>query len=158
MFTRRTVMDITDVRILELLQENSRISISEISKRVNMSLSAVSERLKKLESSGVIEKYTVILNPQYLGKELSVIMNLCLEQPGTFEEFGEFVHSEPEILECHYITGEYDISLKIVTKNTVSLERLMTRIKNFPGIGRSQTNVILSSNKNHCSVPPDADE
>ena len=158
MFTRRTVMDITDVRILELLQENSRISISEISKRVNMSLSAVSERLKKLESSGVIEKYTVILNPQYLGKELSVIMNLCLEQPGTVEEFGEFVHNEPEILECHYITGEYDISLKIVTKNTVSLERLMTRIKNFPGIGRSQTNVILSSYKNHCSVPPDADE
>ena len=68
-------MDVTDVKILELLQENSRVSISEISKKVNMSLSAVSERLKKLESTDIIEKYTVILNPQYLGKELSVLMN-----------------------------------------------------------------------------------
>lgn len=149
-------MDITDVKILELLQENSRISISEISKKVSMSLSAVSERLKKLESSGIIEKYTVILNPQYLGKELSVIMNLCLEQSNTISEFYEFIKFEPEILECHYITGEYDISLKIVTDNTASLEKLMNRIKTFQGIKRTQSNVILSSYKNECSVSPRA--
>lgn len=150
-------MDITDVKILELLQENSRISISEISKKVNMSLSAVSERLKKLESTDIVERYTVILNPQYLGKELSVLMNLCLEHKGV-EGFTEFVKNEPEILECHYITGEYDISLKIVTKNTATLEKLMNRIKTYPGIRRSQTNVILSSMKNHCSVSPAIDE
>ena len=147
-------MDITDVKILELLQENSRISISEISKKVNMSLSAVSERHKKLESTDIIEKYTVILNPQYLGKELSVLMNLCLEQSRGVEEFNEFIKSEPEILECHYITVEYDVSLKIVTKNTATLEKLMNRIKTYPGIKRSQTNVILSSLKNKCSVSP----
>jgi len=147
-------MDVTDVKILELLQENSRISISEISKRVNMSLSAVSERLKKLEGTDIIEKYTVILNPQYLGKELSVLMNLCLEQSRGIDEFKKFIDGEPEILECHYITGDYDLSLKIVTKNTITLERLMNKIKTYPGIKRSQTNVILSSLKNKCSVSP----
>lgn len=151
-------MDITDVKILELLQENSRISISEISKKVNMSLSAVSERLKKLESTDIIEKYTVILNPQYLGKELSVLMNLCLEQSRGVDEFNEFIKSEPEILECHYITGEYDVSLKIVTRNTATLEKLMNRIKTYPGIKRSQTNVILSSLKNKCSVSPNVND
>ena len=63
-------MDIIDVKILEVLQANSRVSISELSKKVNLSLSAVSERLKKLESSNVIEKYTVILNSQALDKEV----------------------------------------------------------------------------------------
>ncbi len=147
-------MDVTDIKILELLQENSRISISEISKKVNMSLSAVSERLKKLESTDAIKKYTVILNPQYLGQELSVLMNLCLEQSGGVADFYEFIKNEPEILECHYITGEYDISLKIITRNTCTLEKLMNRIKNYPGIRRTQTNVILSSFKNECSISP----
>lgn len=146
-------MDITDAKILELLQENARISISEISKKVNMSLSAVSERLKKLESSGLIEKYTAIINPQYLGQELMVIMNLCLEEEQKLN-FRNFVQEEREILECHYITGEYDINLKIVTKNTTTLERLINKVKSFPGVGRSQTNVVLSSFKNKCSIGP----
>ena len=149
-------MDITDAKILELLQENARISISEISKRVNMSLSAVSERLKKLETSGLIEKYTTLINPHYLGQELMVIMNLCLEEEQKLN-FREFVKGERAILECHYITGEYDINLKIVTKNTVTLERLINKVKSFPGVGRSQTNVVLSSFKNNCSIGPIVD-
>ena len=150
-------MDVTDVKILELLQENSRVSISEISKKVNMSLSAVSERLKKLESTDIIEKYTVILNPQYLGKELSVLMNLCFENSQEPDEFVRFLDTEPEILECHSITGDYDLSLKIVTKNTLTREALMNRIKACPGITKTSTNIILSSLKNNCSVAPHAD-
>lgn len=65
-------MDVIDVKILEVLQENSRVSISELSRKVNLSLSAVSERLKKLENSSIISKYTVILDPKLLGKDLSV--------------------------------------------------------------------------------------
>ena len=91
-------MDIIDVKILEVLQSNSRVSISELSKKVNLSLSAVSERLKKLESSNVIEKYTVILNSQALDKELSVIMNISLENPHQTSEFLNFVRTEDEIL------------------------------------------------------------
>ena len=147
-------MDIIDVKILEVLQANSRVSISELSKKVNLSLSAVSERLKKLESSNVIEKYTVILNSQALDKELSVIMNICLENPHQTSEFLNFVRTEDEILECHYVTGEYDYVLKITTRNTATLENLMNRIKGISGIKRTQTNVVLSSVKHLYSVSP----
>ena len=147
-------MDIIDVKILEVLQSNSRVSISELSKKVNLSLSAVSERLKKLESSNVIEKYTVILNSQALDKELSVIMNISLENPHQTSEFLNFVRTEDEILECHYVTGEYDYVLKITTRNTATLELLMNRIKGISGIKRTQTNVVLSSVKHLYSVSP----
>ena len=147
-------MDIIDVKILEVLQANSRVSISELSKKVNLSLSAVRERLKKLESSNVIEKYTVILNSQALDKELSVIMNISLENPHQTSEFLNFVRTEDEILECHYVTGEYDYVLKITTRNTATLEHLMNRIKGISGIKRTQTNVVLSSVKHMYSVSP----
>lgn len=147
-------MDVLDVRILELLQKNARISVSEISKNVNLSLSAVSERLKKLEASKVIKNYTIILSSEYLGKELSVIMNISLENPEHTMDFLEFILSESEILECHYITGEYDYALKITTKNTQTLEHMMNRIKGVPGIKKTQTNVILSTLKNLYSVRP----
>jgi Transcriptional regulators len=149
-------MDTIDSKILEVLQENSRVSISDLSKQVNLSLSAVSERLKKLEASNIIEKYTVILDSKALGQELTVLMNLSLENPRDTGEFFEMVGKEGEILECHYVTGEYDYILRITTKNTATLEALMNRIKAIPGIKRTQTNVVLSSLKHLYSVAPTA--
>ncbi len=147
-------MDSIDVKILELLQENARVSVSEISRKVNLSLSAVSERLKKLEASKVIKNYTIILDPEFLGKELSVIMNISLENPEHTQEFIKFIQGEGEILECHYITGDYDYALKITTRNTQTLEHMMNRIKSVPGIKKTQTNVVLSTLKNLYSVSP----
>ncbi len=147
-------MDAIDSKILEVLQENSRVSISDLSKQVNLSLSAVSERLKKLEASSIIEKYTVILDSKALGQELTVLMNLSLENPRDTGEFFDMVGKEAEILECHYVTGEYDYILRITTKSTATLEALMNRIKAIPGIKRTQTNVVLSSLKHLYSVAP----
>lgn len=151
-------MDAIDSKILEVLQENSRVSISDLSKQVNLSLSAVSERLKKLEAFGIIEKYTVILDSKALGQELTVMMNISLENPRDTEEFFNIVAREKEILECHYVTGEYDYILRITTKNTATLEALMNRIKAIPEIKRTQTNVVLSSLKHLYSVSPPAIE
>ncbi|MBQ1475911.1 MAG: Lrp/AsnC family transcriptional regulator [Firmicutes bacterium] len=147
-------LDTIDVKILEVLQENARVSISELSKQVNLSLSAVSERLKKLESSSIIEQYTTVLNSAAMEKDLSVIMMISMEDPSKTEEFDKLVHSLDEILECHYITGEYDYVLKITTKNTTTLEQLMNKIKSVESIKHTQTNVILSTLKNKHSVAP----
>ena len=136
-------LDTIDVKILEVLQENARVSISELSKQVNLSLSAVSERLKKLESGNIIEQYTTVLNSAAMEKDLSKT-----------EEFDKLVPSLDEILECHYITGEYDYVLKITTKNTATLEQLMNKIKSVESIKHTQTNVILSTLKNKHSVAP----
>ena len=108
-------LDTIDVRILEVLQDNARVSISELSKQVNLSLSAVSERLKKLENSNIIEQYTTVLNPAAMEKDLSAIMMISMEDPSDTVEFTRLVQEQNEILECHYITGTYDYVLKITT-------------------------------------------
>ena len=147
-------LDTIDVRILEVLQENARVSISELSKQVNLSLSAVSERLKKLENSNIIEQYTTVLNPSAMEKDLSAIMMISMEDPSDTGEFRRLVQELDEILECHYITGTYDYVLKITTKNMATLELLMNKIKSIKSIKHTETNVIFSTVKNKHSVVP----
>ena len=147
-------LDTIDVRILEVLQENARVSISELYKQVNLSLSAVSERLKKLENSNIIEQYTTVLNPAAMEKELSAIMMISMEDPSDTAEFRRLVQELDEILECHYITGTYDYVLKITTKNMATLELLMNKIKSIKSIKHTETNVIFSTIKNKHSVVP----
>ncbi len=151
-------LDSIDVRILEELQRNARISISEMSKRVNLSLSAISERLKKLENSGIIDQYTAILNPVVLNKQLAATMLVSLEDPSRSEEFISFVNSNPEILECFYITGEYDYSIKIVTSSTSELETILNKVKGVSSIKRTQTNVVLKTIKQCHSVSATANK
>jgi Lrp/AsnC family leucine-responsive transcriptional regulator len=147
-------LDTIDVKILEVLQDNARVSISELSKQVNLSLSAVSERLKKLENSNIIEQYTTVLNSAAMEKELSAIMMISMEDPSDTDEFRRLVQSLDEILECHYITGTYDYVLKITTKNMSTLEQLMNKIKSIKSIKHTETNVIFSTIKNKHSVVP----
>ena len=82
------------------------------------------------------------------------MISIGLESTSQTQAFLEFVETEPEILECHYITGEYDYMLKVTTTNTHTLEMIMNRIKSFHGIKRTQTNVILSTTKQLHSVSP----
>lgn len=147
-------MDNTDIHIIQLLQKNARMSISEISTKVNLSISAVSERLKKLEHSDYIKQYTTIVNAESFDKDLTVIMFVSLERSQYSNKFMDFINDEEEILECHYIAGSYDYSMKIVTQNTESLQGIINRLKSLPGIRKTQTNVVLSSLKNNYSILP----
>jgi Lrp/AsnC family leucine-responsive transcriptional regulator len=147
-------MDGIDAKIIRLLQKNARITASDIGAQINLSVPAVSDRLKKLESTGVIERYTAIVNPASLGKNLAAIMFVSLERPKFNDKFAEFVSGEEEILECHYLAGDFDYSLKIVTEGTATLEALLNRIKSVPGIQKTRTLVVLSTIKNRYSVSP----
>ncbi|HEX3044953.1 MAG TPA: Lrp/AsnC family transcriptional regulator [Bacillota bacterium] len=147
-------MDQIDVKILKLLQSNARMSASEIGARINLSVPAVSERLKRLESSGVIEQYVAIVNPRSFRKELTAIMFITLERPRFTENFVEFVQGEEEILECHYLAGDFDYALKVITENTTTLEHLLNRIKSVQGVIKTRTIVVLSTSKNNHSIIP----
>ena len=138
-------MDNIDRSILRKLQENARATLSDLSGEASLSIPAVSERLKKLESSGVILRYTAILNPAMMNKHLMALIFLRFDNPKHGDRFSGFVRNEPEIKECYYITGDFDYSLKIVTENTGALEKLLTRIKNVPGVVKTQTIIILST-------------
>lgn len=148
-------MDDIDVKILKLLQKNARSTISDLSSAVGMSMPAVSERLKKLELSGIIRQYCAILNPQLLNKQLMALMFVSLEHPHFNDSFAEFVKQENEVHECYYIAGDYDYSLKIITANTLSLEQLLNKIKTLPGIQKTKTTVVLSTVAERPSVTPD---
>lgn len=148
-------MDSIDIRIICMLQENARVTASEISNEINLSVPAVSDRLKKLEASGIIQQYTAIVNSRLMGKNLTAIMFVSLERPKYTERFIEFVQGQNEILECYYLAGDYDYSLKIVTESTFTLEQLLNRIKSVQGIQKTKTTVALSTVKQNFSITPD---
>ena len=148
-------MDDIDRKILKKLQENARITISDLSSEIALSMPAISERLKKLKASGVIKQYTTILDPALLNKHLMALMFLRFDNPSHGDHFADFVKKEPEIKECFYITGEFDYSLKVLTENTRTLENLLTRIKNQPGIVKTQTIVVLSTITDSPSILPE---
>ncbi|MDF2986937.1 MAG: Transcriptional regulator [Eubacterium sp.] len=147
-------MDSIDLSIIDLLQKDGRASISEIGSKINLSVSAVGERIKKLEKSGVIQQYTVIIDGKHFNKELTALMFISLDSPKFVDKFMKFVDEEHDILECHYIAGNYDYMIKIVTNNPATLEHLLNKIKSVPGIAKTYTNVVLKTVKNNYSIYP----
>lgn len=147
-------MDSLDIKILKLLKNNARVTASEISSKINLSVPAVSDRLRKLDASGVIEQYTVIINAKKLNRNLTVIMFVSLESPKYTNNFLEAIQKDDEIIECHYLAGDYDYSLKIITQNTETLEKILNKIKGMNGIIKTKTTVTLSTIKNNYSVMP----
>jgi Lrp/AsnC family leucine-responsive transcriptional regulator len=90
-----------------------------------------------------------------MGKNLTAIMLVSLERPKYTEKFVEFVQGQNEILECHYLAGDYDYSLKIITESTYTLEQLLNKIKSVQGVQKTKTTVALSTVKHNFSITPD---
>jgi Lrp/AsnC family leucine-responsive transcriptional regulator len=148
-------VDLVDVKILNLLRENSRINASLIGEQINMSVSTVIERIKKLEASGIIKQYTAILNPKLLGKDITAFISIRLEHPKYNDNFMESVKCMPEIIECYYLTGDYDYLLKVITRSTETLSQVLNQIKSITGVSLTKTVVVLSTVKNEVSCSPE---
>lgn len=149
------ILDEIDFGILEKLSKNARISISDISKEINLSVPAVSERIKKLEVNGFIENYTTVLNVKKFNKNLVCYTHLSLKySEGGFEKFKRLIRLEPDILECHQITGEYEYILKIITDSSESLANLLERLRSEADVLSSSTSISLLTLKNMISYQP----
>lgn len=146
-------MDNIDVRIINCLTENSRMNASDISEKVKLSVSAVIERIKKLESSGIIKQYSLILDNTALGKDISALISVSLDHPRYNPVFEEMVKNNNHIVEAHYIAGDYDYFLKIVTNNTKTLEKVLNEIKSISGVSKTRTMIIFSTIKEAHSSP-----
>lgn len=147
-------MDTTDIKILNCLHENSRENASVIGEKVNMSVSAVIERIKKLENSGVIKKYTVIIDPKRVNKDVMAFISVTMEHPKYNEGFISFIKNNKYIIECNYITGDFDFILKVCVDSTEMLEKILNEIKSVKGVSLTRTLIILSTIKNDYSVSP----
>lgn len=148
-------MDDIDLAILSCLNENARMKASDISKRVNLSVSAVIERIKKMENNKTIEKYTVTLNQKKLGNELLALMEVSLEHPKYYDDFAEMVRKNVNIQSCFYLTGEFDFMLKIYTDSSDSLEKIHRNIKSLQGVQSTKTHFVLKTVKTDSSIIPD---
>lgn len=151
-------MDAIDYRILACLKENSRENATNIGAKINLSTSAVIERIKKLESSGLIEQYTTIINQSKLGRELMAFITVRLEHPKHYENFVEVVKAHTSIAECYYIAGDFDFILKVVTRSGKNLEEILNSVKSIDGVSMTRTSVVLSENKREVSLLPDKTE
>ena len=151
-------MDAIDYQILACLKENARENATNIGAKINLSTSAVIERIKKLESSGLIQQYTTILDQNMLGRDLIAFMYVSLEHPKHYENFVENINGNPSIAECYYIAGDYDFILKVVTKSGKGLEEILTGIKSIAGVSGTRTSVVLSTNKYDTCLLPEQKE
>lgn len=146
-------MNQTDQSILRLLQENARISLSDMGKRIALSVPAVRERIRKLEQSGVIKRYTAVVDSDKLDKHICCYCLLALRAKGaeSEEHFRRLIASEPDVQECHCISGEYEYLLKITTESTQSLEQILRRFRGHIPVLRTNTLMVLSSVKGDIS-------
>jgi Lrp/AsnC family leucine-responsive transcriptional regulator len=147
-------MDSTDIRILKILQQEARISMKELGLRVNLTSPAVSERIKRLEESGVIEGYAAIVNPKKLKLHVEAIVHVSMKV-SAHERFKKLALEEREIIECHHVTGEDCMTVKVVCEDTHRLEEILDKIQ---AIGDTKTAIILSSPlKRKAIIPPNVE-
>ncbi len=140
-------MDTLDYEILECLQKNSREKASTISRKINLSVSAVLERIHKMEQAGVIEGYTVITDKKRLGKSMQAVVEVSLEHPKYYDNFVRQISGMKEVATCYYLTGEYDFLLKIFAADSDDLETIHRKIKGIHGVGNTRTSITLTTVK-----------
>ncbi len=141
------MLDEIDVKILEILQKEGRTKRNELAERVGLSLPAVSERLKKLEESGIITGYHARINHHLLGKDITAFIIATVDSSKHFSSFLEHASTTPEVLECHAITGDGTHIIKVRTDNTAGLEKLLAKIQSWQGVAKTTTSVVLSTSK-----------
>ena len=140
-------MDALDTQILDYLIRDGRCRASALGKELNLSVSAVIERMRKLEGSGIIRGYTAVLDQKCLGNDIAAWMEVCLEHPKHYDAFVARVLADPSILACHYLTGDYDFILHIVARSSDALEAIHREIKGIPGVSSTKTHFELKAVK-----------
>jgi Lrp/AsnC family leucine-responsive transcriptional regulator len=138
-------IDRLDVRILEILQRDGRRTYAEMATEVGISAPSVHERVKKLEARGIIAGYAATVDPVLVGRGI-LAFTWVSQSPGTGSDdlTSEFA-AIPEVEECHHIAGEADYLLKIRTRDTRDLERVIRILSNTRHVFSTETDVVLSS-------------
>ena len=138
-------IDDLDRKILEFLQNDGRMAASHIADELDISIPTVTDRIKKLSESGVIQGFHATLNPKLLGLDVSAIITVISESSEHYKEVIQMARNTPEVVQCYSTTGKGSHTLIIVAKNSQALEELLRKIQNWPGVSRTETQVILSS-------------
>lgn len=149
-------LDATDRQLLQLLQEDGRMTIKELSNQLNLSTTPVFERIKKLEKNGVIDRYMAVLNPDKLGKKLTAFAHISIKDHAKelVESFVEKVVSFPEVQEFHYVSGASDFMIKVLVADMEQYNHfIMKKLSTVPNIGKVESLFSLSARKKTTAIP-----
>ena len=142
------MIDDKDQKILDILMVSAREPASSISEKIGISVPTVIDRIRKLQDSGIIKGYTTIVNSKKIGLDVSAIITIISESSSKYNLFIESAKKEKDIDKCFTTTGNGSHVLLVNTKNTESLEKLLRKIQQWPGVSRTETQIILTSYKN----------
>jgi Lrp/AsnC family leucine-responsive transcriptional regulator len=153
------MIDDTDKKILTILQDNGRITNSKLAQEIGLSPPAVLERVRRLESSGVIDKYVAILDRKQTGFDIQTIVMVCVShhQIASLANVIERLTGMDEVVECHQLTGEIDFLLKVIVKDMDAYTDFVNnKLSGIPGIQNVKTSFILETMKSSTSLtfPP----
>jgi Lrp/AsnC family leucine-responsive transcriptional regulator len=150
-------LDARDRLILDLVQRDGRMPQAEIARRVGLSTATVNERLRKLESGGFIRRVVAVLDARAVGARVTAFVEVFIEHPRFEAAFIERLRSLDEIQECHHITGEFSLMLKVRVRDMEALQELLIqRINGMEGVRQTRTNIVLSTSKEESFVPTGA--
>jgi len=144
--TTTVPLDEKDLAILRLLQNNARITVKEVADQIHLSTTPVHERIKRLESTGVIKQYATLIDGTKVKKGLMVICYVSLNQHSkkTGGQFIKLINELPEVVECYSISGEFDFMLKIVTEDMNSCYHFhVNKLSQAENIGQVQSVFIM---------------
>lgn len=150
--------DAIDLQIIATLQDHGRISLTKLADQVGLSAPSVIERVKKLEDGGVITGYHASVDARRLGKDVTAFIGVSIGHPRTIGLFEQTVALLDDVLECHHITGEHTVLLKVKTNNTGTLERLIRTIRLIDGVTRTETMVVLSTHTERTQISVNNEE
>ncbi len=148
------LLDTRDHQILELIQRDGKLAQAEIARRVGLSTAAVNERLRKLENAGVIRGWVAIVDPRAVGTAITAYVEVFIEHPRYEPAFVAKLRSLDQVQECHYVTGEFSLLLKIRVRSIEALQRLLLReINPLEGVRQTRTSLVLSTVKEESFIP-----
>lgn len=137
-------IDSLDRKILALITENARIPYLEVARECNVSGAAIHQRIQRLARLGVITGSGFFINAKKIGYHTCAYMGIFLESASLYPEVVKKLRDIPEIVQCHYTTGNYSIFIKVYTKNNEDLKHvLVDKLQAIPGIARTETFISL---------------
>jgi Lrp/AsnC family transcriptional regulator, leucine-responsive regulatory protein len=147
-------LDTIDYRILDLLQRDSRTTQALLAEAVGLSQASVAERVRKLDGGGAVTGWVALLDPRRMGNDVRAFIGVRIAHPKHHDAFARRIVGIAEVLECHRVAGDDTYLLKVVTRNTESLDRLITgTLRRLPGVTGTHTTIALATVKEGTAVP-----
>ena len=146
------MLDELDLKILRTLQSNGRTKRNMLAEQVGLSIPSVSDRLKKLEDSGIIEGYYTKVKRQAFGFDILAFILVMMDSSKHYKDLIKHVEKHPKIIECYSVLGDGSHLIKVTVKNTEALEKLLSEIQTWTGVTSTKTTYVLSTIKETTSI------